>query len=48
VVNGDLKHEFGQISRQEWNETQEFLEYLKANFDDIILIKGTTITSPGS
>jgi hypothetical protein len=40
VVNGDLKHEFGQISRQEWNETQEFLEYLKSNFDDIILIKG--------
>lgn len=40
VINGDLKHEFGQISRQEWNETQEFLEYLKANFDDIVLIKG--------
>ncbi len=40
VVNGDLKHEFSQISRQEWNETQEFLEYLKANFDDIMLIKG--------
>jgi len=40
VVNGDLKHEFGQISRQEWNETQEFLDYLKANFDDIVLIKG--------
>lgn len=40
VVNGDLKHEFGQITRQEWNETQEFLEYLKANFNDIVLIKG--------
>lgn len=40
VVNGDLKHEFGRITRQEWNETQEFLEYLKSNFDDIILIKG--------
>lgn len=40
VVNGDLKHEFGKISRQEWNETQEFLEYLKAHFEDIILIKG--------
>ncbi len=40
VVNGDLKHEFGQISRQEWNETREFLEYLKTNFNDIVLIKG--------
>lgn len=40
VVNGDLKHEFGRITRQEWNETMEFLEYLKYNFDDIVLIKG--------
>jgi hypothetical protein len=40
IVNGDLKHEFGQISRQEWNETLKFLDYLKANFDEIILIKG--------
>ncbi|MDD1774180.1 MAG: metallophosphoesterase, partial [Methanobacterium sp.] len=40
VVNGDLKHEFGRISRQEWSETMEFLDYLKENFDDIVLIKG--------
>lgn len=40
IVNGDLKHEFGQISRQEWDETMEFLEYLKENFEEIILIKG--------
>lgn len=40
IVNGDLKHEFGQISRQEWNETLKFLDYLKINFDEIILIKG--------
>jgi len=40
VVNGDLKHEFGRITRQEWSETMEFLEFLKANFEDIVLIKG--------
>jgi uncharacterized protein len=40
VVNGDLKHEFGRITRQEWSETMEFLDYLKENFDDIVLIKG--------
>ncbi|MGA2675359.1 MAG: metallophosphoesterase [Methanobacterium sp.] len=40
IVNGDLKHEFGQISRQEWNETLKFLDYLKINFEEIILIKG--------
>lgn len=40
IVNGDLKHEFGQISRQEWKETLKFLDFLKENFEDIILIKG--------
>ncbi len=40
IVNGDLKHEFGQISRQEWTETLKFLGYLKSNFEEIILIKG--------
>jgi putative SbcD/Mre11-related phosphoesterase len=40
IINGDLKHEFGQISRQEWNETTDFLDYLKSNYEEIILIKG--------
>ena len=29
VVNGDLKHEFGQISRQEWNEPRNYWSTLK-------------------
>jgi hypothetical protein len=40
IVNGDLKHEFGRISRQEWNETMKFLDFLRDNFEEIILIKG--------
>lgn len=40
IINGDLKHEFGRISRQEWSETLKFLDYLKTNFENIILIKG--------
>jgi uncharacterized protein len=40
IINGDLKHEFGKISRQEWNETLKFIDYLKERFQDIILIKG--------
>lgn len=40
IVNGDLKHEFGRISRQEWNETMKFLDFLGDNFEEIILIKG--------
>jgi uncharacterized protein len=40
VINGDLKHEFGKISRQEWNEVNRLLEFLEGHFEEIILIKG--------
>lgn len=40
IINGDLKHEFGKINRQEWNETLKFMDYLKRRFQEIILIKG--------
>lgn len=40
IVNGDLKHEFSKITRQEWNEVIDFIEFLKDHFEEIILIKG--------
>jgi len=40
IVNGDLKHEFGSITRQEWKEALNFIEFLQENFDDVILLKG--------
>ncbi len=40
IINGDLKHEFGKISRQEWNEAINFIDFLKEHFEEIILIKG--------
>jgi len=40
IINGDLKHEFGKISRQEWKEVNKLLVYLKEHFEEIILIKG--------
>jgi uncharacterized protein len=40
VVNGDLKHEFGRITRQEWLEAKNFIEFLQENFNEVILIKG--------
>lgn len=40
IINGDLKHEFGKISRQEWKEALQFIEFLRDRFQDIILIKG--------
>jgi putative SbcD/Mre11-related phosphoesterase len=40
IVNGDLKHEFSKISKQEWNEVMDFIDFLKEHFEEIILIKG--------
>ena len=40
VVNGDIKHEFGRITRQEWDEALNFIIFLKNNFDEVVLLKG--------
>lgn len=40
ILIGDLKHEFGTISNQEWRETLKFLDLLASYTKDIILIKG--------
>lgn len=48
VVLGDLKHEFGQISSQEWREVKEILDFLKNKTKKVILVKGNhdTILEP--
>lgn len=47
VINGDLKHEFGAISKQEWKETMRLIDYLERK-GKLILIKGNhdTILGP--
>src|SRR3989344_9328610 len=47
IVNGDLKHEFGNISDQEWRETLKILDLL-TKYGKVILIKGNhdTILGP--
>ena len=43
VVNGDIKHEFGRISNQEWEDAIAFLDLLLGDGKDkrkVILIKG--------
>jgi putative SbcD/Mre11-related phosphoesterase len=40
VINGDVKHEFGRISDQEWRHTLRLLDFLGRRCDEIILIKG--------
>jgi len=40
IINGDLKHEFGRISEQEWNETLKVLRFLQENSEKIVIVKG--------
>jgi putative SbcD/Mre11-related phosphoesterase len=48
IINGDVKHEFGRISEQEWRHTLMLLDFLKKHCSKIILIKGNhdTILGP--
>lgn len=48
IINGDIKHEFGTISEQEWRHTLRLLDFLKKHAKEIILIKGNhdTILGP--
>ena len=40
IINGDLKHEFGKVLRQEWREVLELLDFLLQNVPEVIIIKG--------
>jgi uncharacterized protein len=48
VVNGDLKHEFGSISDQEWRHVLQLLDMFSNYCNKIVLIKGNhdTILGP--
>ncbi len=40
VVNGDLKHEFGTITDQEWREILKLIDFLLEHAEQVILVKG--------
>ncbi len=40
ILNGDLKHEFGRISRQEWKDTLKLLDYLLTKVSRVYIVKG--------
>jgi len=40
VINGDLKHEFGRISEQEWREVIEMVRFLAGKCGELVLLKG--------
>jgi len=48
IINGDIKHEFGTISEQEWRHTLRLLDFLNGYCDEVVLVKGNhdTILGP--
>ncbi len=40
IINGDLKHEFGRVLRQEWKDILHLINFLLENCQELILIKG--------
>ncbi|MDO8537295.1 MAG: metallophosphoesterase [archaeon] len=40
IILGDLKHEFGKPSQQEWTEVIDVLRFISKNSEEIILLKG--------
>ncbi|MDP2750960.1 MAG: metallophosphoesterase [Nanoarchaeota archaeon] len=47
LINGDIKHEFGRISEQEWRHTLQLIDFLSKHANEIILIKGNHDTVLG-
>jgi uncharacterized protein len=39
IINGDLKHEFGRISNQEWRDVLDFLDFL-VKHAEVIIVQG--------
>tara|TARA_Y100000310_G_C20703935_1_gene832884 strand:- start:18874 stop:19602 length:729 start_codon:yes stop_codon:yes gene_type:complete len=48
IINGDLKHEFGTISEQEWREVMKILAFIGGKCKEVIIVKGNhdTIINP--
>lgn len=40
VVNGDLKHDFGKNSEQEWKDIFRLIDFIKENCKELIFIQG--------
>lgn len=40
IINGDVKHEFGEVTRQEWKEVLDFLDFLLSKKLKVVVIRG--------
>ncbi len=47
VITGDLRHEFGFVSRQEMNDISEILQFMKKYCETIIVVRGNHETMAG-
>ncbi len=47
VLNGDVKHEFGTISKQEWREVLRLIDYFEKKNIKILIVKGNHDTVLG-
>lgn len=40
IINGDLRHQFGPLSGQEWKESLSIIDFVKKRTKEIVVIKG--------
>ncbi|MEK6951054.1 MAG: metallophosphoesterase [Nanoarchaeota archaeon] len=40
IINGDLKHEFGTVLKQEWKEVLAFLDFVAGFCENIVILRG--------
>lgn len=40
IINGDLKHEFGTVLKQEWKDVLQLLDFLLKKCSEVIIIQG--------
>ena len=40
ILNGDIKHNFGSIDKQEWREVLGFIDYLSDTYSSIRVVRG--------
>lgn len=40
IINGDLKHEFGRVLKQEWREVLALIDFLAEHCQQLVLVRG--------
>lgn len=40
IFNGDIKHDFGGISGQEWSDVSKIIDFLRGHCDKLVFVRG--------